>query len=794
VERRPPRDAIEDELESTGRRDDTKDIYLSAFPPARLAARILVSLLASSAVAGCPKAAPTTDSGAVRSEGGVPNASTSTTTSGVTAFDALAVARAEDLRRAKDLPPDVRGSHDVAARRASARALSRIADSASVEGLTAHLADEDGEVVTWAAYGLGHACKTREDATVKMLSARAATLGADAGAAPRSAVRGTAELEPRTAIARAIGRCGGSLAELALVSLLKTGGAWRDPALLGLGDLARNKKQIGADAMTALLEVTSPRPVGGLAAVVPDDLAFYALSRADAGEAFGKRVVEVAGAALARPGESRILAIKTLGRASKDLAKEVAPQILAAVTDPHFTSAERAEAARALGTLAEPGQSAAAEALARLVPDKDALAIQGLVGPEFHVLYTLIGSLGPDPSKKAEPALRALSSITAPSEPKAPLARRLAELRCAAALGLARGVYDAEVLRKCDVETSEISQHARLISLLRRPLTGERKTAFRAFARSEHLRIREQAVEAIAQHHELGDAAAAVLADALASKKAGLVATAADVLDQHPDRAMVLAESERRAALDPRAPPPSTDPALELSRDVSRALAAALAEKWPEDRFETRIALIEAAASVRHPQAKAAASVACNDPNVVVRERAQKALRTLGENVGACDAPNRDAVPAAELGKTAQASQKVIFTTDADVGPLTFVLEPELSPITATRIAALVKAGFYKGIVVHRVAPGFVVQFGDPQGDGYGGSGTSLRCETSPVSFAPLDIGMALAGRDTGSSQVFVTLARTPHLDGEYTRVGRAEGAWSSLAQGDIIVDAKVVE
>ena len=72
--------------------------------------------------------------------------------------------------------------------------------------------------------------------------------------------------------------------------------------------------------------------------------------------------------------------------------------------------------------------------------------------------------------------------------------------------------------------------------------------------------------------------------------------------------------------------------------------------------------------------------------------------------------------------------------------------------------------------------------------------GTSLRCETSPVPFAPLDVGMALAGRDTGSSQVFVTLSRTPHLDGEYARVGRAEGAWFSLAQGDIITDAKIVE
>jgi cyclophilin family peptidyl-prolyl cis-trans isomerase len=260
----------------------------------------------------------------------------------------------------------------------------------------------------------------------------------------------------------------------------------------------------------------------------------------------------------------------------------------------------------------------------------------------------------------------------------------------------------------------------------------------------------------------------------------------------HPERAMVLAESEKKAALDPKAPPPTASPAQELARDVGKALGSALSEKWPEDRFETRMALVDAAASVRHPQAKAAASAACNDPNVVVRDRAQKALRALGESVAACDAPDRTATPAEEIGKALARPQKVLFETDA--ATVSLVLEPDLSPVTATRLAALVRSGFYKGIVVHRVVPGFVVQLGDPDGDGYGGSGTSLRCETSPVPFAPFDVGMALAGRDTGSSQIFVTLSRTPHLEGEYTRVGRAEGDWSSLAQGDLIVDAKLVE
>ncbi|MDB4934488.1 MAG: Peptidyl-prolyl cis-trans isomerase [Labilithrix sp.] len=748
-----------------------------------------VALGALVALLACSKPSADSADAAAVTEGG---AAASTNAAG--ALDSLAVASAEDLRRAKDVPAEARTSHDVASRRRSARALARIADAASVEGLVAHLADEDGEVVAWAAYGLGHACKGREDAHVKMLAARAATLGGDAGTSARPAGRGVLEIEPRTAIARGIGRCGGTLAEQSLVSLLKIGGTWQEPTLLGLGDLARSRKQIGADAMTVLLDAALPRTTAGASPLAADG-AFYALSRADAGEAFGKRVLEAASAALVRPGDARILAIKTVGRAGKDLAKEAAPQLLKVVADAKsFTYAERAEAARSLGLLSEPGQSAAADALARLVPDNDALAIQGLIGPDFHVLHTLVGSLGNDAPKKAEPALRALANITAPAEPKPALARRLAELRCAAALALARGVYDAEILRKCDVESSEISQHARLASLLRRPIVGERKAVFRTFAKSEHLRIREMAVEAVGQHHELGDAAAAILAEALLSKKAGLVATAADVVDRHPDLAMVLADSEKRAALDPRAPPPTTDPAQELSRDVAKALTVALAEKWPEDRFETRIALIEAAASVRHPQAKAAAIVACNDANVVVRERAQKALRTLGEAVAACDAPDRLATPAPELGKALRGAVRISFTTDADVGPLTFALEPELSPITVTRIASLVRSGFYDGIVVHRVAPGFVVQFGDPEGDGYGGSGTSLRCETSPVPFAPLDIGMALAGRDTGSSQVFVTLSRTPHLDGEYTRIGRAEGAWASLAQGDRIAGAKVVE
>ena len=94
---------------------------------------------------------------------------------------------------------------------------------------------------------------------------------------------------------------------------------------------------------------------------------------------------------------------------------------------------------------------------------------------------------------------------------------------------------------------------------------------------------------------------------------------------------------------------------------------------------------------------------------------------------------------------------------------------------------------------MHRVVPGFVAQFGDPSGDGYGGDEQPpLRCETSPIAFGVGSVGIALAGRDTGASQLFVTLGRYPHLDGEYAWLGEAGPGWDRIAAGDRIIHALV--
>ena len=146
----------------------------------------------------------------------------------------------------------------------------------------------------------------------------------------------------------------------------------------------------------------------------------------------------------------------------------------------------------------------------------------------------------------------------------------------------------------------------------------------------------------------------------------------------------------------------------------------------------------------------------------------------------------------AELG--ALQRSPVTLTFDTDAGMLSMTLDPALAPVAVTRFVELARSGYYDGKIIHRVVPGFVTQLGSPTGDNSGGpkGKPALRCETSPLPFEPLRVGVALAGRDTGSSQLFVVHARTPHLDGLYAIVGTAAGAWAAAVDGDLIRTVKV--
>jgi cyclophilin family peptidyl-prolyl cis-trans isomerase/HEAT repeat protein len=117
------------------------------------------------------------------------------------------------------------------------------------------------------------------------------------------------------------------------------------------------------------------------------------------------------------------------------------------------------------------------------------------------------------------------------------------------------------------------------------------------------------------------------------------------------------------------------------------------------------------------------------------------------------------------------------------------LLGPE-APMTVANFLRLVERRFFDGNRWHRVVPNFVVQDGDPRGDGFGGPGGAIRDELNRHRYDGSMLGMALSGPDTGSSQWFINLGPQPHLDGAYTIFGRVTAGQAYLAritQGDLI-------
>jgi cyclophilin family peptidyl-prolyl cis-trans isomerase len=94
------------------------------------------------------------------------------------------------------------------------------------------------------------------------------------------------------------------------------------------------------------------------------------------------------------------------------------------------------------------------------------------------------------------------------------------------------------------------------------------------------------------------------------------------------------------------------------------------------------------------------------------------------------------------------------------------------APLTSREISDLATDGFYDGLDFHRVVPNFVVQGGDPRGDGWGGPGFVLPDEPSLVPFDSWRVGVATSGPETGGCQLFFTLLPADHLTGHYTNIG----------------------
>jgi peptidyl-prolyl cis-trans isomerase A (cyclophilin A) len=116
-----------------------------------------------------------------------------------------------------------------------------------------------------------------------------------------------------------------------------------------------------------------------------------------------------------------------------------------------------------------------------------------------------------------------------------------------------------------------------------------------------------------------------------------------------------------------------------------------------------------------------------------------------------------------------------IVTLQTNQGTIRAEIFEDKAPQTAKNFLTLVNKGFYNGLTFHRVIPGFMVQGGDPAGNGTGGPGYTIPDEFHPTlkhSGAGI-FSMANAGPNTGGSQFFITLAATPWLDRKHAIFGR---------------------
>lgn len=106
-------------------------------------------------------------------------------------------------------------------------------------------------------------------------------------------------------------------------------------------------------------------------------------------------------------------------------------------------------------------------------------------------------------------------------------------------------------------------------------------------------------------------------------------------------------------------------------------------------------------------------------------------------------------------------------------GEIVFELLDGEAPKTVSNFVALAKSGFYDGLTFHRVVPGFVIQGGDPSGNGTGGPGYKFEDEPVKLDYDAGIVAMANAGPDTNGSQFFIVLEDQPTLPKAYTIFGR---------------------
>ena len=657
----------------------------------------------------------------------------------------LRIVRAEDERRWEDadlgaLLADKRAS----VRRRAALAAGRIGDESAVARLASLMrTDKDAGVRAMAAFALGE-IESVAGADMLLTTARVGKSAAERARAIEALGKIAAALPPteeerRTALGEAI------LAALEAEQKL----ARPDRELLSLG-------------LTAVLRA---RPANAGPRIAPFLSSTDARVRADAANTFARL--------RAKEAQDKLRALLTTD--ADAVVRANAARALGAAED---TASLDALAARAAGDTDARVRVSSIRALAQL---KNARAADALLkrGEELFLIYKAAKT-----SADARPAeLNELLEIAAA------LARLIPNTNHERALAWLRQLRESEAFSAPEVEAA-FAHVAPALYMRERPFsqfggdttrTGTRLGTWLTYsALAQGLSELNAATSAAS-----GNAVVGLKADAQIFLLALLNAADTPPLAL-PDvmRALAvfrpgnLAESIRAklTAEDVIVRATAADILGELDADLvsARALADALPRALGEKINDAALSILNALAKQKTPEAVAAIKTALEVPDHVVRRRAATLLKELGAGEGprvetvATRYRDADYLRAlSRIGKTVRAR------VETDKGAFTIELLPQEAPLNVDNFVELARAGYFDGVAFHLVVANFVVQGGDPRGDGNGGPGYQVRCEINLVPYGRGAVGMALSGKDTGGSQWFVTHSPQPHLDGGYTVFGR---------------------
>jgi len=231
---------------------------------------------------------------------------------------------------------------------------------------------------------------------------------------------------------------------------------------------------------------------------------------------------------------------------------------------------------------------------------------------------------------------------------------------------------------------------------------------------------------------------------------------------------------------------------LPPSEEITRALIAAWPRTATDSLNDAALSILDSLGKQKSAAANDAIKSALDSQDYLVRRRAVALLKTNGAGdfaarIGTVKTRNTAADYRRALSRINRKVQAVVTTSR---GSFTIELLPSEAPLTVDNFVQLAQRNYFRGVTIHRVVPNFVIQDGDPRGDGNGGPGYQIRCEINELPYDRAMLGMALSGKDTGGSQWFVTHAPQPHLDGGYTVFGRVIAGMEvvdRIERGDVV-------